>query len=118
VAGNGGGRSTQIKPPSAITSGCIQMIGRKTSATHAATAINPVATSRTSDRAMPSTACATMATATSFNACATACPAGVANHASPPATASIKIADGAVNPSHAATPPRGPPRFSPSAKPT
>ena len=71
-----------------------------------------------SERAMLQTAWATTETATSFSPCSRPAPTGDSD--SVPAQAAnitISAADGRVKPAQAASPPHGPARSSPSAKP-
>lgn len=84
----------------------------------ARTAIVARGTSGQSDRAMPSTACATMATATSFSPCRRPSPRAVSPIApAPEAKASINSADGRVKAIHAASAPGRPARIRPRPKP-
>ena len=61
-------------------------------------------------RAMPQTACATTATATTFSPCSQGASA-TASVVTPYAKSTSTMADGSVNPTHAATPPRSPARL-------
>ncbi|MCY1535343.1 hypothetical protein D9M68_707440 [compost metagenome] len=71
-----------------------------------------------SDFAMPHTACATTATATTFSPCTAPDWARSAHCVTPAAKRMSATADGSVNPSHAASAPPQPARPSPSAMPT
>jgi hypothetical protein len=66
---------------------------------------------------MPQIAWATTATATSFRPWTSPSAHGPETAEAPKATATSRSADGSVKAAHAATPPRRPPRTSPTAKP-
>ena len=105
-------------PASAITPTCDHAVG-SASTTQAASVIKPMrARSVHSLPAMPHTACATTATATTLSPCST--PGGSASpwRARPSAKRISAIAEGSVKPAHAASAPRYPARCSPSAMPT
>ncbi len=65
-------------------------------------------------RAMLQTACATTATATSFNPCSTASVVGPSRRGANSAKANITIAEGRVNPAQAASAPPQPARRNPT----
>ena len=67
---------------------------------------------------MPNNACATIATAAIFNPWIVAATIGPDRSAASRATSNIISAEGRVNAVHAASPPKGPARINPIAKPT
>ena len=109
-----GRRRHPTRPATTITTTCAPAV-RDASATVAATIASETrGRSGARLRAIPHTAWATTATATTFSPCshpASATP----SDCTPYANASIATADGNVNPSHAATPPSKPARMIPMA---
>jgi hypothetical protein len=69
-------------------------------------------------RAIPQTACATTATATTLRPWISPPPTGPSKAEAPKANKTRSRAEGRVNAAHAANAPRGPPRNRPSANPT
>ena len=111
-------RRSPASAPSAIAAICPSEPPDMTMRATAASAIPARARSGVSVRVMPQIACATTATATSFNPCWSPSATGPVNAAAPSAKASRIMADGMVKANHAAKPPRSPlPRSTPSENP-
>ena len=123
AAGAWPGVSPHIRRPTSAPSRMAPIwpseLGTNSTNTSATAAIEARSRSGHSDRAMPQTACATIATATSFRPCSSPAPAGDPVSApAPKANAVISAADGRVKPHHAASPPSQPARSRPMEKPT
>src|SRR5262249_42584263 len=104
-------------PATAITSTWETGLGDASTASAARIASDARARSAARFRAMPHTAWATTATATTLSPCSHPTSASPAVRR-PYAKTTRAAADGSVNPSHAATPPSSPARISPIAIPT
>ncbi len=97
---------------------CPQALGSASAAQAAMAMMLTRSTSVHSVRAMPQTACATTATATTLRPCSAPAGSSSAWRARPSANKINAIAEGKVNPSQAASAPAYPPREKPSAMPT
>lgn len=95
-------------PPARMTTGCTHAAETTSTTTSAASPTSAVAGVLQNERAIPNTACATMLTATSISPWSRAKPNSPFSSGSPAAAANMMIADGAVKPAKAATPPATP----------
>ncbi|MCY1218440.1 hypothetical protein D9M72_303890 [compost metagenome] len=104
--------------PSRMAPSCPSAVGSATVMSAQATASPARGRSGQSERPMPQTACATMATAAIFRPWMAADPDSQPKCASPSAKSASAMAVGSVNAAHAASMPVQPARFRPMAMPT